>query len=64
MEAVLNKSTYEIERGKPMPSKNHGIIQSNLSGLFYVNYRKQYRFMSEVAFCVYFVVSASISYYL
>jgi hypothetical protein len=30
MEATLALSEYEIERGKPMPSKNHAIVQSNL----------------------------------
>jgi Uma2 family endonuclease len=43
------ETDYETERGKPMPSKNHSIIQNNLSGLFFMNYRKKYRFMSEIA---------------
>ena len=30
MEDVLTLSDYEIERGKPMPSKNHAIIQKRL----------------------------------
>jgi len=30
MEEVLTLSDYEIERGKPMPSKNHAIIQKRL----------------------------------
>ncbi|MCW5924616.1 MAG: Uma2 family endonuclease [Saprospiraceae bacterium] len=30
MEEVLTLSDYEIERGKPMPSKNHAIVQANL----------------------------------
>jgi Uma2 family endonuclease len=30
MQASLATSTYEEERGKPMPSKNHGIVQSSL----------------------------------
>jgi Uma2 family endonuclease len=40
---------YETERGKPMPSRNHAIIQNNLVGLFFMNYRKKYRFMSEIS---------------
>lgn len=24
------RSQYEIERGKPMPSKNHGIVQARI----------------------------------
>ncbi len=34
---------YEIERGKPMPSLNHGIIQSNLCFAIQATYRKEYR---------------------
>lgn len=30
MEEVLTLSDYEIERGKPMPSKNHAIVQKRL----------------------------------
>lgn len=30
MEDVLTLSDYEIERGKPMPSKNHAIVQKRL----------------------------------
>ena len=40
---------YELERGKAVPSKNHSVIQNNLSGLFFMNYRKKYRFMSEIS---------------
>jgi hypothetical protein len=30
--AVFDKPlTYEQERGKPMPSKNHAIVQTNLA---------------------------------
>jgi Uma2 family endonuclease len=52
MEAlVLNhpETDYQTERNKPLPSKNHGVTQSNLNGLFYMNYRKKYRFISEIA---------------
>lgn len=30
MEEVKDISTYETERGKPMPSKNHAIVQTRL----------------------------------
>ena len=49
MEAVVELSEYEAERGKPMPSKNHSIIQSNLIVALAINYGKQYRFLSEIS---------------
>ncbi len=39
--------SYEIERGKPMPSLNHGIIQHNI-GFELAAFRKQYRIATEV----------------
>lgn len=39
-------STYEIERGKPIPSFNHGAIQMNL-GVEFASSR-EYRVVSEV----------------
>jgi Uma2 family endonuclease len=47
--AVLTLSDYEIERGKPMPSKNHSIIQLNLGAELRANYKKKYRFASEIS---------------
>ncbi|MEY4903719.1 MAG: hypothetical protein RLZZ292_1534, partial [Bacteroidota bacterium] len=49
MEAVLTLSDYEIERGKPMPSKNHSIIQLNLGAELRAHYKKKYRFLSEIS---------------
>ncbi len=54
MEAFLPQSpvftpAYTIERDKPMPSKNHAIIQANLSFLLTLHYRDQYRIMSEIS---------------
>lgn len=46
--AIETLSEYEIERGKPMPSLNHGIIQANLI-VELANYRRQYRIASEVS---------------
>lgn len=48
MKAKIIKSTYEAERGKPAPSKNHAIAQSNLCGLLMFGFREKYRFLSEV----------------
>lgn len=50
MEAAiaLPLSAYEIERRKPMPSKNHGIIQTNITGLLYADYRKKFRIITEL----------------
>jgi Uma2 family endonuclease len=39
---------YEADRRKPMPSKNHAIIQTNLTGLLYAAYRRQYRILTEI----------------
>lgn len=30
MQTIITESPYEIERGKPMPSKNHAFVQGNL----------------------------------
>jgi Uma2 family endonuclease len=46
---ISETSQYELERHKPMPSKLHSITQSNLIGLFYVNYVNQYRPFSELS---------------
>ena len=49
MEAVIEDlSEYERERGKPMPSKNHAIIQSRLAGQLDVHYGETYTIMTEV----------------
>ena len=52
-EAVLAEypelSDYERERGKPMPSKNHGRTQATLLGIFYSYYRKKYTCLSELS---------------
>lgn len=41
-------SDYELERGKPMPSLNHSIVQSNLIMELGARYRNQFRLMSEI----------------
>ena len=40
---------YVTERGKPMPSFNHGSIQANLIGEFQSRYKKRYRTVSELS---------------
>lgn len=42
-------SEYEIERGKPMPSLNHGIIQTNISGALWSKYRHEYSIITELS---------------
>lgn len=42
-------SDYEIERGKPMPSKNHAIIQDNISFELNTLYRKNYKILPEIS---------------
>ena len=49
MEAVAELSEYEVERGKPMPSKNHAIIQSRLLVALSNKYNQQYDFLSEIS---------------
>lgn len=49
MEAVFEQiSEYERERGKPMPTTPHAIIQSNLVFELRTRYRQQYRILSEL----------------
>lgn len=43
------RSQYEIERGKPMPSKNHSKIQARLSNLILAQYEEQYDVHSELS---------------
>jgi Uma2 family endonuclease len=52
MEAAAAKSIYEMERGKPIPSKNHAIVQGNIYFLLRQKYEPQYRFLPEVSIVV------------
>ena len=48
MSSIIAQSQYETERNKPMPSLNHGSIQSNL--LFELApYRKKFRIVTELS---------------
>ncbi|MCU0354562.1 MAG: Uma2 family endonuclease [Cytophagales bacterium] len=49
LEAVEEISAYEAERGKPLPSKNHSRIQSNITGLLWNQYRKEYDILTELS---------------
>jgi Uma2 family endonuclease len=42
-------SDYEIERGKPMPSKLHSVIQINIGSAIKMRYKSRYRVMSELS---------------
>ena len=46
---VATQSDYEMERGKPMPSLNHGIIQTNTAVALTTRYRSTFRFSSETS---------------
>jgi Uma2 family endonuclease len=48
METTLIHSAYEIERGKPMPSLNHSIVQGNLYFLLRTKYGNQFRYLPEI----------------
>ncbi len=43
-----NYEDYTIQRDKPMPSRNHGIIQARLSGVLFKYYDSEFNLMSEV----------------
>ncbi len=51
MEQLIDTGTsqYEIERGKPMPSRNHSIIQGYLITELNIRYRDTYSFFSELS---------------
>ncbi len=42
-------SDYELERGKPMPSRNHSIIQANVVVALNTRYRNTYSILSELS---------------
>lgn len=48
MEAIQVLSDYERERGKPVPSLNHGVVQSRLIAAF-SRYAKEYSIVSELS---------------
>lgn len=46
---VATRSDYEIERGKPMPSLNHGLIQGNTYFALMYRYRGKFSFPTETS---------------
>jgi Uma2 family endonuclease len=46
---VIQNTDYVTERGKPMPSFNHGSVQTNIAGELRTRYKKQYRAVSELS---------------
>jgi len=48
MQEVSIKSDYELERGKPIPSKNHGFIQTKLAVLISKSCEDKYEVASEI----------------
>ncbi len=48
MEAIVEKSQYEIERGKPMPSKNHAYIQHRIGKLIDRKYLDEFLPLPEL----------------
>jgi len=52
MDAATVQSEYEIERGKPIPSKNHAIVQGNVYFLLRQKYEDQFRVVPEVSVIV------------
>jgi Uma2 family endonuclease len=49
MQKVIEVSQYEQERGKPMPSKLHGHIQSNINIYLGMDYLDKFSFFSELS---------------
>lgn len=48
MTAIHAPSEYEIERGKPMPSKNHAFIQGRLLFFLTLKYSDQFSILPEI----------------
>lgn len=49
LEAQRTLSQYELERGKPMPSKNHSKIEARLSFALISRYDEKYDILSEIS---------------
>lgn len=47
--AIPTKSSYEIERNKPMPNLTHGLIQTNLTVELHQSYKQEYMFPNELS---------------
>ncbi len=49
MTTIAAQTKYELERHKPMPSFNHGAVQTNLASELRVRYKKKFRVISELS---------------
>jgi hypothetical protein len=49
MELVVEKSQYELERGKPIPSKNHSIIQKRITKFIEEKYPNKFEILPELS---------------
>lgn len=49
MESVAELSAYELERGKPMPSKNHGKLQFRIAKAISDNSGDRFDILTEVS---------------
>lgn len=49
MQKVVEVSQYELERGKPIPSKLHGRVQLRLGTVLENTYGDQFSFLSELS---------------
>jgi Uma2 family endonuclease len=47
METTIIQSDYELERQKPMPSKNHGLIQGNIYFELRSKYSNRFKIIPE-----------------
>jgi Uma2 family endonuclease len=45
----VSELEYELDRNKPMPSKNHALVQSNLTFELRLRYNNQYSFPTEIS---------------
>lgn len=49
MEFIAEKTAYEAERGKPIPSKVHAYVQANLIFELKSRYKDRFTFLSELS---------------
>lgn len=49
MEVIAEKTAYEEERGKPMPSKVHAYVQMNVGFELKSRYKDRFTFLSELS---------------
>lgn len=52
MNLDIKKSQYELERGKPTPTKNHSIIQSRIGKFVSENYENRFEILPELTLLI------------